>query len=471
MLQLTSAFLETRNSKLEPQDWPLVTADSQSWVERLCAAGMGEPAAAAKGELFARAVRALGASDSREQRAYFVPGRVEVLGKHTDYAGGRSILAAIERGICLVARARADRTVRVLDALSDEAASFAFDPALQPVLGHWSNYPMTVARRIARNFPEARSGADVALASDLPAAAGLSSSSALVVAVFLALADVNELERSESYRRAIRSREELAAYLGCVENGQSFGQLTGDRGVGTFGGSEDHVAMLCCEPGMLSQYAFCPVRQERSVPLPQDYVLVIAASGAAAEKTGAARNAYNRAALAAQAILSEWRAATGDDAATLGAVLARDPNTAAALTEVVEDAVQRGAAPASLRPRLEQFLEESEVIVPAASDALERRDVAAFGALVDRSQDNAERLLGNQVPETIHLARSARELGAAASSAFGAGFGGSVWALMRAADVGPFAREWRDVYDAAFPERRARADVFVTRPGPAAVRL
>jgi galactokinase len=436
---------------------------------------MGEAAAAAKGELFARAERVLAAaraSDRTGPRAFFVPGRVEVLGKHTDYAGGRSLLAAVERGICLIALGRADRTVRVLDALSGEVASFALDPALEPLVGHWSNYPMTVARRIARNFPEAHRGADIAIASDLPVAAGMSSSSALVVAVFLALADLNALERSESYHRAIRSREDLAAYLGCVENGESFGPLAGDRGVGTFGGSEDHVAMLCCEPGMLSQYAFCPVRLERSVPLPEDYTLVIAASGVVAEKTGAARNAYNRAALDARSILKEWRAAAdNEDAATLGTVVARGPNAVGRLMGIVEDAVQRGAAPASLRGRLEQFVEESEIVIPVASDALARCDLAAFGALVDRSQDNADRLLGNQVPETIHLARSARELGAVAASAFGAGFGGSVWALVRAADAGRFAREWGDMYGAAFPERRAQANVFVTRPGPAAVRL
>jgi galactokinase len=447
---------------------------THDWAERLRAAGMSEAAAAAKGELFARAERALaaaGASSPSERRAFFVPGRVEVLGKHTDYAGGRSLLAAVERGICLVALGRADRTVRVLDALSGEAASFPLDPALDPAVGHWATYPMTVARRIARNFPEARRGADLALASDLPAAAGMSSSSALVVAVFLALADVNEIQQSEPYRRELRSREELAAYLGCVENGESFGSLAGDRGVGTFGGSEDHVAMLCCAPGVLSQYAFSPVRLERSVPLPEDHALVIAVSGVAAEKIGAARDAYNRAALAARAILMEWRTATGDAAATLGAVVARGPETLARLTMVVEDAVRRGAVPAALRARLAQFRDESEAIVPAASDALARGDVAAFGALVDRSQDDAERLLGNQIAETVHLARSARELGAAAASAFGAGFGGSVWALVRAADAGRFVREWRDAYGAAFPERRARAEVFVTRPGPAALRL
>ena len=56
-------------------------------------------------------------------------------------------------------------------------------------------------------------------------------------------------------------------------------------------------------------------------------------------------------------------------------------------------------------------------------------DLDAFGALVDRSQALAESLLGNQVLQTIHLASSARQLGAVAASAFGAGFGGSVSAL------------------------------------------
>ena len=50
--------------------------------------------------------------------------------------------------------------------------------------------------------------------------------------------------------------------------------LEGDRGVGTFGGSEDHTAMLCCLPGSLSQYRFCPVRRERIVALPAHVRLV-----------------------------------------------------------------------------------------------------------------------------------------------------------------------------------------------------
>lgn len=430
----------------------------------LLSAGMSLDAARAKAELFARARGALGRmGSSAHSLAVFVPGRVEILGKHTDYAGGRSLLAAIERGICLLAAPRADLMMRVIDARSGDETGFAIDPGLEAAMGQWSNYPMTVARRLARNFPGLRRGADIAFVSDLPLAAGMSSSSALVVAVFLALAELNALDQLPSYQAAIHTREDLAAYLGCVENGQSFGALAGDRGVGTFGGSEDHVAMLCSEPGLLCQYSFCPVSFERSIPFPADHALVIATSGVVAEKAGVMREAYNRSAHNAHAVLAAWNMVTGTQASSLGSVIAHGPDVVERLRAVVTDP--------ALRARLDVFVEETTSIIPLAGEALARRELHTFGTLVDRSQENAERLLGNQVPETVHLTRSARKLGAAAASAFGAGFGGSVWAMVRAADAERFARAWRDEYVVAFPRHGAHAEAFVTRPGPAALRL
>jgi len=114
---------------------------------------------------------------------------------------------------------------------------------------------------------------------------------------------------------------------------------------------------------------------------------------------------------------------------------------------------------------------EALEIIPAAGDALGRGDLQRLGELVDRSQWGAEQLLGNQVPETMHLTRSARSLGAVAASAFGAGFGGSVWALVRRDEVERFEACWRESYEARFPEPAARATFFVTTAGPAAMRL
>jgi galactokinase len=90
---------------------------------------------------------------------------------------------------------------------------------------------------------------------------------------------------------------------------------------------------------------------------------------------------------------------------------------------------------------------------------------------VDRSQEAGARLLGNQIPETLSLATLARRLGAAAASAFGAGFGGSVWALVARNEGADFLRRWQSAYEASFPDRAPEARFFVTRPAPAAFEI
>ena len=126
------------------------------------------------------------------RRVWIVPGRIEVLGKHVDYAGGRSLLCAVGRGIVLVARARNDRTLIVRDALRREALSLPFGLEPQGSLP-WAVYPRTVVHRLLRNFGDALRGADVAIASNLPPAAGVSSSSALVVGLTIAMSSLSHL--------------------------------------------------------------------------------------------------------------------------------------------------------------------------------------------------------------------------------------------------------------------------------------
>ena len=91
--------------------------------------------------------------------------------------------------------------------------------------------------------------------------------------------------------------------------------------------------------------------------------------------------------------------------------------------------------------------------------------------LVDQSQAAAEALLQNQVPETIWLAKEARSLGAYAASAFGAGFGGSIWALVRREDANKFANGWRESYVASPHPAAAKAEFFITAAGPPLTRV
>jgi galactokinase len=361
--------------------------------------------------------------------------------------------------------------VRILAGNLNETARFAMDPNLTPTIGHWSNYPMTAARRIARNFPENLRGADVAFTSDLPMASGLSSSSAMIVSSFLVLSAVNGLDQRPVYRQNIDSNESLAGYLGTIENGQSFGTLEGDKGVGTFGGSEDHTAMLCCTADTLAQYAYCPVKFQRRLPLPADYVFVVASSGVVAEKTGTAREKYNRASLLCSAAVKAWRDATGTSEIHLKAAIASAPGAADRMREILHHAQPGQFGSNDLLNRFEHFYAENEEIIPAAGDALAKGDMEVFGRQVDRSQELTDTLLGNQVPETIFLARQARELGAAAASAFGAGFGGSVWSLVTKDKAQALVDHWRLAYQRAFPDRAASAEFFITRAGPGAFEL
>ena len=198
--------------------------------DRLRAAGLTPAEARRKGELFASAEAAFAAmgGDSGRAARWFVPGRIEVLGKHTDYAGGRSLLCAVGRGFCVVAAPRADSILRVADAGRKVEAQAPLDPALVPSSSGWRVFVEAVASRVARNFPDGLRGADVALSSDLQRAAGLSSSSALVVALFTALSQVNGLEGRPEYRASIGSVEDLGGYLGALENGRSFAGLAGE---------------------------------------------------------------------------------------------------------------------------------------------------------------------------------------------------------------------------------------------------
>ena len=394
-----------------------------------------------------------------EPAAWFVPGRIEVVGKHTDYGGGRSLVCAVDRGLAVVARPRDDDRLVIEDVERGSMAELRASDA-EPAL-RWSVYPLTVLRRLARNFAEPLRGADIVFASDLPSAAGMSSSSALMIAALLAIARVNRLAERPRWRGSIANDLDLASYAATIENGSGFRELPGERGVGTEGGSQDHTAILCCDAGQLTEFSYRPTRRERAITFDDRLVFVVGVSGVRAQKTGSARENYNRAARAAAAILEIWRSQTGRDDETLAAAIAAAPDAAGLIRRALADR-------ADLVDRFDHFVEETVTIVPSAADRLAAGDLDGFGAVVDRSQRLAEQLLRNQVPETIALARLARQHGAIAASAFGAGFGGSVWAMVEARDAARFTEKWQNAYRDTHPGAARLASFFATRPGPPA---
>ena len=378
---------------------------------------------------------------------FWVPGRLEVFGKHTDYAGGRTLVAAVPLGFAVAVARREDGMVHVVDAgrrqdMWIDGGGFEGHGSSEavPATTGWRNYVQTVVHRLARNFPNLRMGANLVFASDLPRASGMSSSSALMIGMATALGRVAELETRPEWIANIRRDLDAASYYACIENGMTFGTLTGDAGVGTHGGSEDHAAIVTGQPGRMSAFAFVPMRRIADVALPDEWCFVLTPSGVAADKTGGAKGPYNNLARGAEALLRLWNE-SHHEASSLAAALASAPDADARLRKLVSRSSIEGWSPAAITKRLDHF-EREDGRIPLALEAFRQADSSALDRLSAESQRDAETLLGNQVPETVTLAETARGFGAFAASSFGAGFGGSVWALVDRHVAVEFAGRW-----------------------------
>lgn len=401
-------------------------------------------------------------------RRYVVPGRVELVGKHVDYGGGRSITCAVTQAVRATAFPLRERSIRVRQRGSQDIVELPIGPDAKPVRARWSTYVAAVARRIGRDFPEATGGVEVRLGSKLPPAAGLSSSTALTIALARALVDATGLTSHPRFVEHAGTPIAFAEYVAAIETGAPYGPFAGDAGVGVRGGAQDHVAIMCAREGMVGQFSYVPAVSEGWAPWPADQAIVVGVSGVRATKTGNAQAAYNRAADAVRWLVRQWNGLTSRNDATLAAALASGPDAAEHMARIAGQATDAPVSAEYLTRRMGQFTEETQTIVPGVLAAFAATDLGRIGSLVDRSQALAEHALENQVPETVYLARSARELGAHAASAFGAGFGGAVWAMTETASVPEFVNRWRAAYESAFPHRRGKSKFIITRPGPPA---
>lgn len=489
----------------------LASTASDHTTQKLLALGMTQEAAEEKRKMFLSASARLveeGLPPGSAARAFWVPGRVEIAGKHTDYAGGRSLLAATNKGFAVVSVDRDDSICRIFTTfgLKRERSSveLGISPELEPRQGHWSSYPATAIRRLAKNFGITR-GVDIAVECDLPESSGMSTSSAVICYMWMVLAERNGIRNMEKFKSCISSDEELYAYLGFIENGQNCGPvLVGDRGVGTFGGSEDHTAIMSSEPGKIKMFSYCPTKHERTFDFPGDLVFVIAVSGAIAQKTGNAMADYNNAAFLARDAAAAWCKSTGELPLEGGIFVSGRPNLAEVVRHVrgtlgeageSNDRVRQAVGEAigkvddgkgfgphadddtvrykagALKERFEQFFDESEVMTARIGEALSSGDDEQLGRWSDESHRQTVECLRNTVPETAWLPQEARRLGALGASAFGAGFGGSCWAVVRKRGAEAFAEEWGEAYRRKFPWCADASSFCTMTPGPGASQL
>jgi galactokinase len=127
-----------------------------------------------------------------EPRLFRAPGRVNLIGEHTDYNGGFVLPMAIEHDTMAAAAARDDRKILVRSVNLDEAGEVDLNQSEKKMRGSWLDFIEGVARVLERENGKLR-GADLLVASNVPTGAGLSSSAALEISVGLALTEISGL--------------------------------------------------------------------------------------------------------------------------------------------------------------------------------------------------------------------------------------------------------------------------------------
>jgi len=186
------------------------------------------------------------------------PGRVNLIGEHTDYNGGFVLPVALDRATWVAAVPRSDRKLVVQSEDLVETVALDLDEVDPAPRGDWSDHPQGIARALlAAGLP--LRGANLRVASEVPIGAGLSSSAALLVAVGRALL---------ALAGAALDPVELALLCRDAEN----------RFVGTRSGVMDPMASLLCERGC-ALLLDCRSLGHRAVRLPPGLSLVVVDSG------------------------------------------------------------------------------------------------------------------------------------------------------------------------------------------------
>ena len=126
----------------------------------------------------------------REPRLFKAPGRVNLIGEHTDYNGGFVLPMAIEFQTTIAAAQREDRKIRVCSLNLNQEHEINLDAPEEKLRASWLDYVEGVARILERRGAKLR-GADLLVSSDVPSGAGLSSSAALEISVGLALTEIS----------------------------------------------------------------------------------------------------------------------------------------------------------------------------------------------------------------------------------------------------------------------------------------
>ncbi len=405
-----------------------------------------------------------------------VPNRVELLGKHTDYQGGETLLLTGPKNFFAIAAAADDglsELVNLDPRLGETCLKLGRGDPEMLEAGVGANFTLTVAERLTNNLADVGflplENVKAVFAADIPFGGGTSGSSAKLITDFFILTSANGLLKSDRFislviENATKSGLKLSQrgvddfslalsmYVAHHENGLDFGELKGDRGVGTFGGSEDHTAILLGKRDRALYCRYCPTQIIEALGLPENCHICVAYSGKKAEKTGDAKAGFNRLSLDARSAVRALNRIAQSQLQLLRDFFPSLP--AGKRADIAYNKLARDDE--SLAERVFQFFKERELTERAVA-CLKTNDLRGYGRLLNQSHDLSKKYLRNIAQEVDFLQRSANELGALGASGFGAGFGGSCYAVVDSSRSDEFLERWKTAYTLRYPHFRSSA--------------
>jgi galactokinase len=327
------------------------------------------------------------------------PGRINLIGEHTDYNGGLVLPFAIDCAALTCVGRRAGTRVEVVSREQNQPGVFelaageheAGEVAAFRKTGSWSDYVSATLHAVCE-AGHRLSGMDLWIASDVPLGSGLSSSAALCVSVVTAVDAAYELGLSAIERARLAHRAE-------------------SHWVGIGCGVLDHFASALAGPDTALRID-CLTQQSEAVPLPPELRLLVADSGVSRSLADAGyRQRVAECSAALSAAIAHGIAAQGSE--TLRGLRAEDL-----------PALERVLDATSLRRVRHVILENARV--EASCDALRAGDLAAVGALLNQGMASLRDDYEVSTPELDRLCEVANAVpGVFGSRLTGAGFGGS----------------------------------------------
>lgn len=344
---------------------------------------------------------------------FSAPGRVNLIGEHTDYSGGFALPIAIAERTWVAAAKRPDRVLCTYSADLDEERVFSLDADWKRT-GTWLDYVEGVARVLhARGV--AVTGADLLVSSEVPAGAGLSSSAALEVAIGLALTTL--------------AGEPLA-----LSELASAGQVAENDYVGVRSGAMDQLASALGRDGH-ALLIDCRSLTVTPVELPKAPVDLLVVDTHV--KHAHAGNGYNQRRAECERALELLRGA-GNELETL-----RD-----LMPERLDAAV--ASLPEPLGRRVRHIVRENARTL-AAADALRHGHLDAFGRLMNGSHASLRDDYEVSAPELDHVVSEAqRRPGVLGARLTGGGFGGSALVLVERSEADAVSQALEKTFAARF---------------------